>query len=423
MMCCVSTWAEYVNYIDDKGIKQGCYATVVTNSTSTLNAGWYVVTGADVQTGSLTCKGAVHLILADGAKLTATGNSEHAGITVSDVGNSLTIYGQDNQNGQLIAKGGDWAAGIGGGNTGSGSNITINGGVVTATGGILGAGIGGGGYGGSGSNITINDGTVTANSRQDGAGIGGGDGGSGSNITINGGVVTATCEYFGAGIGGGQNGSGSNITINGGTVTANGGQAGAGIGGGQNGSGNSITINGGTVTATGGLYAAGIGGGDKGSSSNIKVSADCHVFADGENPPTTEIEHDSNTDLASALDKRYAIIKIDQAILSALRSEAIATINKAIEGVANEYILDIAQEAENKIRNTEGRMAIKSIKDAALAKLEEPVKFYNSGKAKGKAEAFGDLGTKQTGTAVKVTKDDKEIILYAPDKVEYIITK
>ena len=33
------------------------------------------------------------------------------------------------------------------------------------------------------------------------------------------------------------------------------------------------------------------------------------------------------------------------------------------------------------------------------------------------------LGTPHPGPAVKVTKGDREVILYLPDKVEYIIRK
>ena len=94
------------------------------------------------------------------------------------------------------------------------------------------------------------------------AGIGGGDYGSGSDITIIGGTVTATGGWGGAGIGGGYYyGSGSNITIRGGTVTANGGYNGAGIGGGFDGSGSDITITGGSVKAVAGTDANAIGGG------------------------------------------------------------------------------------------------------------------------------------------------------------------
>ena len=236
-----------VTYIDENGEEQKVKANVVLSRSFPVTWGeankttWYAVTHADVQLFSPVCQGDVRLILADGAKLTATGADNEAGIRVSDEGNSLTIYGQNAQSGQLIATGGYYAAGIGGGNSADGSNITINGGIVIANGDYA-AGIGGGNWG-SGSNITINGGTVTANCRSQGAGIGGGFRGNGSYITINGGTVTANGGSNGAGIGGGyagpisfKGGQGSNIIINGGTVTANGGQDAAGIGSGTNGS-------------------------------------------------------------------------------------------------------------------------------------------------------------------------------------------
>ena len=272
--------------------------TVVESSMTTWDGGWYVVNSPVTIDSRVSVSGEVHLILADGASLTAngginvaesnsfsvyaqsvgknmgtltvTGGSYGAGIggrngdkNGSSCGN-ITIHG-----GSVAATGGDEAAGIGGGVFGSGGNITINGGNVTATGGENAAGIGGG-QGGSGGNITINGGSVTATSVTPlGAGIGGGSGdgsdASGGNITINGGNVTATSEAFAAGIGGGQASSGGNITINGGTVTATGGPEGAGIGSGSHGSYDTITINGGSVTATGGDLAAGIGDGSGGS--------------------------------------------------------------------------------------------------------------------------------------------------------------
>ena len=85
---------------------------------------------------------------------------------------------------------------------------------MTATGGIHGAGIGGGDSG-IGENITITDGTVTATGGIYGAGIGGGVNASGSNVTVSGAAqVTATAGksdgYYGAGatIGSGGNETG-----------------------------------------------------------------------------------------------------------------------------------------------------------------------------------------------------------------------
>ena len=190
--------------------------------------------------------------------------------------------------GSLKATGGKYGAGIGGGNYGSGENITITGGRVNATGGWGSAGIGGGNYGsgnyGSGKTITIKGGTVTAKGGDCGAGIGGGNGGIGENIKITDGTVNATGGWGGAGIGGGDGGyggygNGKNITITDGTVTATGGIHGAGIGGGDSGIGENITINDGKVTATGGIHGAGIGGGVNASGSNVTVSGAAQVTA------------------------------------------------------------------------------------------------------------------------------------------------
>ena len=181
----VGLWAiDGVKYIDADGKEKTVNnVTEVTNSSDTLNAGWYVVTGKNVETEGLVCNGAVYLILADGAKLTAIGVDDQAGIQVSGEGNSLAIYGQTAQSGQLIANGGKYAAGIGSGKGQPGLNITINGGTITATGGEGASGIGGG-WRAIGSNITINGGTVTATGWKYVSGIGGGQDGSGSNIKV-----------------------------------------------------------------------------------------------------------------------------------------------------------------------------------------------------------------------------------------------
>ena len=174
----------------------------------------------------------------------------HAGVEKSN-GGKLTI-GSESGEGKLTANGGEYGAGIGGGNRSGGSNITITGGEITANGGHGGAGIGGGNRS-VGSNITISGGKVTANGWKGSAGIGGGRYSSGSDITISGGEVTANGGRYGAGIGGGSEGDGSVITISGGEVTAKGGTNGAGIGGGVRASGRDITISGDSqVKAAGG---------------------------------------------------------------------------------------------------------------------------------------------------------------------------
>ena len=213
-------------------------------------------------------KGSVEIEL-DGKNELKSGY-KRAGLEKTSEG-TLTLKDDKKKAGSLTATGGKFGAGIGGGNGGSGKNITITGGTVNAKGGLEGAGIGGG-TGGSGEAITINGGTVEATGGKFGAGIGGGLNGVGKNITIKGGTVNAAGgDNGGAGIGGGDSGSGEAITITGGTVNAAGGGQGAGIGGGNYGSGEAITINGGTVEATGGDFGAGIGGGSWGNGEDITI--------------------------------------------------------------------------------------------------------------------------------------------------------
>ena len=160
-------------------------------------------------------KGSVEIEL-DGKNELKSGY-KRAGLEKTSEG-TLTLKDDKKKAGSLTATGGKFGAGIGGGNGGSGKNITITGGTVNAKGGLEGAGIGGG-TGGIGEAITINGGTVEANGGLFGAGIGGGSaasiGGSGKNITITGGTVKAAGGERGAGIGGGSWGSGSNVTVSG----------------------------------------------------------------------------------------------------------------------------------------------------------------------------------------------------------------
>ena len=202
MAAAMAAHAIDVSYIDptEPGSQSKTAACTQYNGQDTLTSGWYVVEG-DVFNGSrIFVKGDVNLILKDNAELTVG-----AGIIVdvnNNVTNSLTIWAQsDGANmGKLTAFGGDFAAGIGGGDGDDGGTVTVNGGKVTAT-------------------------------SNNGVGIGGGDGGSGGTVTINGGEVTA--QGGDAGIGGGRNCSGGTVTVNGGKVTAKGNNGGAGIGGGM----------------------------------------------------------------------------------------------------------------------------------------------------------------------------------------------
>ena len=209
--------------------------------------------------------------------LTAIGEIYGAGIGGgwSETGGDITIYG-----GNIIANGsGSGGAGIGGGNGGSGGNIKIKGGNIIATAFYSSAGIGGG-LEANGGYIEISGGNVTATGGGNGgAGIGGGSGGAGGYIIINGGNITATSGWYGAGIGGGGGGAGGYIIINGGNITATGDSGGAGIGGGIGGTGGNIVISGGNITTTGGYFGPGIGSGSDGANGNILIYGENTVLS------------------------------------------------------------------------------------------------------------------------------------------------
>ncbi len=309
------------------------YNTYNSNSNvSSLNGGWYVLSGTFTFSKRVTINGDVNFILLDGCSV-----EFDKGIFIKE-NKTLTIYaqsdgdskgylwtdGSDGENGSiggnedkcgghLVIHGGKIyakpgssnAAGIGGGNHSSGmQSITIWGGNITAEGKSSGAGIGGGQQNDTHPTLKIYGGTVTATGGTFAAGIGGGEDRGNGPIYIYGGTVTATggssvssnpfeSGCGGAGIGGGEYGDQDNpIYIYGGTVTATGnggnfGSAGsAGIGGGGEGDGGELYIYGGTVTATGYVFGAGIGGGYKGKGGTVyiaggTVSATGSTFAAG----------------------------------------------------------------------------------------------------------------------------------------------
>ncbi len=302
-------WDEATNTVisTTKSIKES-ECTVVTENTTSLSDGWYVVRGEVTVSSRMTVSGEVHLILLSGSQLVAGEgiavnendtfcvytqfqSSDVGEIVVETDGENAALGGDTGMNaGTIVVNGGvitassqKEGAAIGGGSGGDGGNITVYTGVIKVS--LAdedgGAGIGGG-YQGDGGNITIYGGSIVVEIMAEdveGAGIGGGDSGDGGNITIHGGTVVVIVEsetnwdwYLrGAGIGGGDSGDGGNITINGGYVKVES-TFGAGIGGGDCGDGGSITINGGVVTAYSSDEGAGIGGGSGGFSGNITIN-------------------------------------------------------------------------------------------------------------------------------------------------------
>ena len=166
--------------------------------------------------------------------------------------------------GTIIARGGKYSAGIGGGREGSGEKLYFYSGRIEATGGEMGAGIGGS-FKGRGSDIYIYGGDISATGGIGSPGIGAGcwmeeqdmdSANAARNINIYGGKVYACGGENGAGIGGGQYVPAHDITITGGEVTAHG-IYGAAIGGGRWCHGQNITATNATLHLTTGRNKSG----------------------------------------------------------------------------------------------------------------------------------------------------------------------
>lgn len=324
----LTAWAQNVTYLEynttTKTFDSNTCSTYTTVADQTeWTTGWYVVSGEVTIESRISVTGDVHLILSNGATLSAP-----KGIACVE-GNSLTIYGQSNDestmgvlnagqgvgtsdnpdynyaaiggggksgdtsmspvNGTITIHGGKicpkahaYAAAIGGGkgdqnNRKDFGTIVINGGIINADGTDIQcpAVIGGGTYMKRG-DITINGGTITitVGNYSQGALIGAGVEAPCGHITINGGEITAvqptgSMAAMGSCIGGGvfmtiddyTDPDLDQIVITGGTITATATYAGAAIGGGQKGKCGSISISGGTINASA-VHAAAIGNGN-----------------------------------------------------------------------------------------------------------------------------------------------------------------
>ena len=170
--------------ITSKGVPTGNTITIDAGAGTTANVTIKDTTiSASYDNAAIKTEGKGNVNLNVEGTNTVSSGDKHAGVEKSS-GGKLTI-GSESGNGKLTANGGKYGAGIGGGDSGSGNDITITGGEITANGGEAGAGIGGG-YDGGSSNITVSGGEVTANGGKYGAGIGGGWNGNSSNITISG---------------------------------------------------------------------------------------------------------------------------------------------------------------------------------------------------------------------------------------------
>ena len=274
--------------------------TVVSSSTTSMGTSgqetWYILSTDVTISLPIEISGHVKLLLCDGCTLTAS-----QGIVVPNGTepnyNSLSIYGQTNGTGKLIASAREdfdiqspfsayYSAAIGGSYYVEGSgqahghipcgSIYIHGGQITAD---------------ASNQIHVNDANQVFGGLTSSTGIAAGIGG--------------------CGIGTGSGSDGGIVEIYGGTVTAIGSSTGAGIGGGYGGKGGTVKIYGGTVTATGGsdgsVSAPGIGAGNSGSENGSLIlyeGVTCYGDANT-NPPTTLLATGSGSNVST----RYQYMK------------------------------------------------------------------------------------------------------------------
>lgn len=101
------------------------------------------------------------------------------------------------------------------------------------------------------------------------------------------------------------------------------------------------------------------------------------------------------------------------------KTAAIAEIETARKGIQNENLNNWIDGAINDIQNggPDATLGIDEIKNQILTIIN----LFKDGKAEGKAEALGAMGTPCTGcTAVEVTDGTTTVTLYNPTNVGYI---
>ncbi|MCQ2078092.1 MAG: hypothetical protein MJZ20_13885, partial [Bacteroidaceae bacterium] len=132
-----------------------------------------------------------------------------------------------------------------------------------------------------------------------------------------------------------------------------------------------------------------------------------NVYKTTINEATTEDVINQNKESA------LAIIELQKA-----KDDALAAIDNEMDGeTSSVYLNGLVQDNLNAINNSDDYEVINKNRDEAINKIKAVIDIYKAGAS----ETLGTLATPQAGcVAVKVTKGDKEVILYAPDKVKVI---
>lgn len=228
------------------------------------DGGTLILAGVNIyrEKTSIACSGDATIIIADGTTNLMDSGYKACCIAVGPAGKKLTIKGEYEGTGIINGEADGYCAGIGAGENGTCGDIEILSGNIIIRGGEYAAGIGTGGAD-----------TSPYSTKESICG----------NISISGGTVHATGGQYGAGIGGGRSlCTSSSVTISGGTVTAIGGIYAAGIGGGGVfRADNSKGVGWGTINITGGTVIATMGGEGTGDFGGVPEVAPYDIGAGG----------------------------------------------------------------------------------------------------------------------------------------------
>ena len=132
----------------------------------------------------------------------------------------------------------------------------------------------------------------------------------------------------------------------------------------------------------------------------------------------------SASDFAAVIAAKEAALAIIN--LHPTKAAALAEIQAEMDGeTGSAYLNGLVAEDVNAINAATDVNTISSNKESAINKIKAVIEGFIAGKAEGvedgKAETLGEMGEEKTNCpAVKVTKGDKVVILYAPEKVEMI---
>lgn len=102
-----------------------------------------------------------------------------------------------------------------------------------------------------------------------------------------------------------------------------------------------------------------------------------------------------------------------------VKEKALAAIRSAMQGETSAYLTKLVQPHIDIIYSSDKEEEIENAQNAAIEILNGVIDTYKTIKA----EALGTMGTKQSGPAIEVIKGGEKVILYSPDKVNYIKVK